>query len=134
MTRSAMTRKRGLAARHATGTAARGVTARRPVVRRAARVDANQALIIGALRACGATVHPLHRVGDGCPDLLVGFRGRNLLMECKDGSKPPSARCLTPEQAEWHGTWRGQVVVVSSASEAMAALVEAPQGTHEGDA
>jgi hypothetical protein len=92
------------------------------MVRKAARVDANQALIIGALRACGASVQPLHQLGSGAPDLLVGHRGRNLLMECKDGRKPPSAQKLTPDQETWHAQWHGQVIVVNSASQAIAAL------------
>ena len=86
---------------------------------RAARVDANQAVITKALRAIGASVQPLHTVGDGCPDLLVGYRGTNWLLEVKDGSKPPSARQLTPEQAQWHGYWRGPVHIVTSVDEAI---------------
>ena len=92
-------------------------------MRRAAKVDANQALIVGALRACGATVQILAAVGKGCPDLLVGFKGRNLLMEVKDGRRPPSERKLTPDQIEWHAAWAGQVVVVENVEQALAALV-----------
>lgn len=93
------------------------------MARRAARVDANHALIVGALRACGASVQSLANVGHGCPDLLVGHRGRNLLMEVKDGCKPPSARTLTPDQREWHSSWLGRVAVVESAEQAIALLV-----------
>ena len=63
-------------------------------MRRAARVDENQGLIVKALRACGATVRIITQ-GDGIPDLLVGYRGHTILMEVKDGNKPPSARQLT---------------------------------------
>ena len=45
-------------------------------MRRAARVDRNQAEIVVALRAGGASVQPLHAVGKGVPDLLVGWRGK----------------------------------------------------------
>ena len=62
---------------------------------RRAAVDANQAEIVKALRKVGATVQPLHRVGQGCPDLAVGHGGVNHMIEVKDGSKPPSARGLT---------------------------------------
>jgi len=86
---------------------------------RAAKVDANQSEIVSALRAIGCTVQHLHSVGKGCPDLLVGYRGVNMLMEIKDGNKPPSARLLTADQIDWHGNWRGQVVTVSSAIEAL---------------
>lgn len=76
-------------------------------MRRAAKVDANQPAIVAALREIGATVQPLHTVGQGCPDLLVGYQGKTLLMEVKDGSKPPSARKLTPDQQVWHAGWQG---------------------------
>ena len=90
--------------------------------RRASKVDRNQAEIVGALRAIGASVQPLHTVGQGCPDLLVGFRGDNLLVEVKDGDLPPSGRKLNERQAEWHGQWRGRVVTVSTVQEAYDAL------------
>jgi len=90
-------------------------------MRRAARVDANQSEIVAALRAVGVSVQPLHTVGKGCPDLLCGVRGTNLLLEIKDGNKPPSARKLTSDEAAWHESWRGQVAIVESVDEAIAA-------------
>jgi hypothetical protein len=60
----------------------------------------------------------LHQLGQGKPDLLVGFRGRNVLLEVKDGAKPPSRRKLTDDEADWHRDWRGQVDVVESKEEA----------------
>lgn len=85
---------------------------------RAARTDANQAALVDVLRAAGATVQPLHTVGHGCPDLLVGYRGINLLVEVKDGAKPLSAQRLTRGQRQWHAAWAGQVEVVNSAAQA----------------
>lgn len=97
------------------------------MARRAAAVDANQSEIVEALRKAGASVQPLHGVGMGCPDLLIGFRGTNLLLEVKDGDKVPSARKLTEWQEKWHMVWEGQVATVTSAEEALAVLFEAPQ-------
>ena len=91
-------------------------------MRFAARVDGNQAAIVGGLRACGASVQSLAPIGAGCADLLVGHRGRNWLMELKDPSKPPSARKLTPAQVEWHRTWCGQVAVVETVEQALGAI------------
>ena len=93
-------------------------------MRRAAKVDANQGEIVAALRKSGCSVEPLHSVGGGVPDLLVGvpdvgIDGINLLMEVKDGAKPPSARKLTPDQVDWHAAWLGQKVVVTSVEEAL---------------
>lgn len=89
---------------------------------RRAAVDRNQSEIVLMLRTVGCTVQLLHKVGQGCPDLLVGYRGQNLLMEVKDGELSPSARRLTDRQVEWHRDWRGQVAVVCNVREAMAAL------------
>lgn len=89
---------------------------------RAAKVDENQAEIVHALRCIGCSVQVLSSVGKGVPDLLVGFQGINVLMEVKDGNKPPSARKLTTDQVIWHGDWRGQVSVVDSPDRAMAVV------------
>lgn len=91
-------------------------------MRRAAKVDSNQQSIVAALRAIGATVQSIAPVGKGCPDLLVGFRGTNHLLEVKDGGKSPSKQTLTPDEARWHQEWRGAVVVVRSADEALKAV------------
>jgi len=87
--------------------------------RRIGRVDGNQGEIVDALREVGATVQPIHTVGRGCPDLLVGFRGVNYLAEVKDGSKPPSGRRLTKDEGQWHRDWRGDVVVIESVEDAL---------------
>lgn len=88
-------------------------------MRRAAKTDRNHAEIMRALLDIGATVQDLSAVGEGCPDLLVGYAGRNTLLEVKDGNKPPSHRKLTPRQVYWHDCWRGQKAVVCSAEEAV---------------
>lgn len=83
------------------------------------RVDANQSLIVKQLRAIGATVQSLADLGKGVPDLLVGWRGKNWLMEIKDWKQPPSKRRLTPDEKKWHQSWNGQVHVVETFDEAM---------------
>ena len=92
-------------------------------MRRAAKVDRNHTEIVHALTSIGATVQDLSAVGQGCPDILVGFRGRNVLLEIKDGKAPPSARRLNERQKRWHIWWKGQVTVVCSAEEAIAVVV-----------
>lgn len=83
------------------------------------RVDANQSSIVRDLRRVGATVQSLAEVGSGCPDLLVGYRGQNHLMEIKDWKQPPSKRRLTPHEKKWHQSWQGQVHVVETFDEAL---------------
>ena len=86
------------------------------MVRRAARVDANHAEIVKAARSVGASVADLSAVGSGCPDLLIGLArsGQNYLVEVKDGSKSPSRRVLTPDQAQFHREWQGPICVIES--------------------
>lgn len=88
-------------------------------MRRAAKVDANQAEIVAGLRKVGCSVESLAAVGKGVPDLLVGYGSKNYLLEVKDGSKPPSARKLTDAQVEWHKVWRGSVYTINSTQEAL---------------
>ena len=87
-------------------------------MRRAAKIDANHVQVVLALEAAGATVQSLAAVGQGVPDLLVGFQGKTLLMEIKDGKKPPSHRKLTEQQLAWHGSWRGGPLAVVDGPEA----------------
>lgn len=93
-------------------------------MRRAARVDGNHVEIVRALRSAGMTVQSLAAVGQGVPDLLIGWRGLNLLAEVKDGDKCASKQALTAAEAEWHATWAGHVVVARDAEEAIAAMLD----------
>lgn len=91
----------------------------------AAKVDDNQHEIIATLRQVGAEVLDLSRVGKGCPDLLVGFRGQNFLLEVKR-PKAKGQRAGTTTTAQdafflrWHG--RGQYAIVRSPNEALHAV------------
>lgn len=95
-------------------------------MRKAAKVDANHHAIVSALRRCGASVQDLSRVGDGCPDLLVGYHGITYCVEVKDGSKSASRRQLTPDQIDWHARWRGHVVIVESIEDALRMIKAIP--------
>lgn len=88
-------------------------------MRRAARTDSNQKEIVDALRDIGASVHPTHMVGQGFPDIVVGYQGENYLIEIKDGAKPPSKRKLTPDEERWHSEWLGTVSVANDINEAI---------------
>lgn len=84
--------------------------------------DGNQTEIVAALRGIGCSVQVLSSVGEGCPDLLVGYRGYNFLFEVKDPTQPKHRHELTDEQREFHTVWRGQVQKVFSVREIMAAM------------
>ena len=86
-------------------------------MRRAAKVDANQESIVAALRKAGATVQFLNKQGDDCPDLLVGYRAENFVIEVK----MPKGK-LTPGQAVWMRDWRGQACVAHTPEEALLSI------------
>lgn len=90
-------------------------------MRRAARRDANEDQIVSALQACGAYVKKIN--GSGEFDLLVWYRGYTLLLEVKDGRKPPSAQALTPAEEKFHREWPGDNLhIVNSVDAALALL------------
>lgn len=90
-------------------------------MRQVAKRDANEAEIIQALLAAGASVQQLS--AKGVPDLLVGYTDpdtgmpTNALMEVKAGRNT-----LTPDQVAWIEGWNGQVYVVHSVEEALEAI------------
>jgi len=95
-------------------------------MRRAAKVDRNQAEIVRALRQAGASVQPMHTLGQGVPDLLVGYRCKNFIMEIKNPKQSKRDQLLTPDEKAWHYDWKGTAWIVKSAEEALKLLQEIP--------
>lgn len=98
--------------------------------RRAAKVDDNHGEIVRALRAVGAFVVDLSSVGGSCPDLLVGHRGRWVLIEVKDGKKPPYRARLAAGQWLFHQQAKEMNLpcyVVKSVAGAIGALAPDPE-------
>lgn len=79
--------------------------------------DGNQAEIVEALRKAGASVLDLADVGHNCPDALIGYAGREWLMEIKTQHGE-----LLPDQVDFIRTWHGAVHVVRSIDEALAVI------------
>ena len=78
-------------------------------MRRAARTDDNQQQIVKQLRQLGCSVAITSMIGKGFPDFIVGYKGRNLMIELKDGAKTKSQKGLTMDESKWHTQWKGQV-------------------------
>jgi hypothetical protein len=78
------------------------------------KVDANHTEIVQALRDIGASVQSLASLGNGCPDILVGWMGNNYLMEIKS----PGGK-LTPDESEWDRMWQGDNSIVYSIDDAL---------------
>lgn len=54
---------------------------------------------------------------------MVGYRGRTILMELKDGDKRKSCRKLGETQVEFFETWRGgPALLVDSLEDALLAI------------
>lgn len=82
-------------------------------VGQARKRDTNEAAIVDALHAVGAVVFRLSV--PGCPDLLVGFRGRWQPMEVKS-----ETGTLTPLQ--WRGRGEHAYPIVRSVDDALEAI------------
>lgn len=78
-------------------------------MRRAAKVDVNQMEIVNYLRSVGASVAITSTIGKGFPDLVVGWKGRNYLVEVKQTKGK-----LTDDQFTFAAHWKGQIAVVRS--------------------
>jgi hypothetical protein len=95
-------------------------------LRRAARVDENQALIVSALRSAGASVWII-----GLPvDLVVCVGGHTVLCEVKGltGKREPKARAYTPLQQAFMADWRGGAVSTLTDVDSALALVRMLRG------
>ena len=68
-------------------------------------------------------------MGKGCPDLAIGFAGKNALVEIKDGKKPPSARKLTNDEAVFFRDWLGFACIIKDATDAID-LINRMRGSH----
>ncbi len=89
-------------------------------MRKYGRTDSNHTEIVNALRRCGYSVVSLASVGGGVPDLLVGVRGKNLLIEIKADKK----KVLTMDQVRFFDTWRGNAERVNNIDEAIKYIQE----------
>ena len=87
-------------------------------MRKRGRTDSNQSQVVDDLRKLGISVAITSNLGDGFPDLLLGYGFKNLLVELKDGdNKPPSACKLTDDEIDWHEAWRGEAIVANNVDE-----------------
>jgi Holliday junction resolvase len=89
--------------------------------RYARKVDTAQGPIVDALRAAGCSVVSTAALGKGAPDILVGLRGRNVLMEIKT-PKAYTKKKTAVRQVVWHVGWAGEVHVVRTPEEALAVM------------
>ena len=85
------------------------------MIRRAARIDANQTAVVSALRAAGAYVWII-----GLPvDLLVGYKGHTFLVEVKNGPR----KRLTALQEDFFNNWYGSSLARINGPEAALRMI-----------
>jgi len=91
---------------------------------RRSRADHNQPEIVDALRRMGVSVAVTSAVGNGFSDLVCGYRGRNELIEVKNG---PLGFKYTDAQKRFHAEWRGRIVTFQSLDEAVEYFSKEPK-------
>lgn len=88
-------------------------------MRRAARRDANHSSIKDVFESFDCSVLDIASTPCGF-DLVIGYKTQAILVEVKDGEKPPSARKLTENEFSAHLNWRGPKAIVTNNDEAVA--------------
>ena len=83
-----------------------------------AKRDKNERDIIRALEQLGCSVQALNCTAPDIPDLLVGFRGVNILLEVKERKGK-----LSEGQAHFMETWQGQCVMARTPEEAVRTVI-----------
>jgi Holliday junction resolvase len=90
-------------------------------MRTKAKVDNNQAQMVKLLRNIGASVAITSSIGNGFPDLVIGYKGKNYLVEVKSAKGK-----LTPDQLVFAAQWRGDFAVVRDLEDLALVLDLAP--------
>jgi hypothetical protein len=85
---------------------------------RAAKKDDNHKEIVSFFESCGWVVWDTSQLKD-CVDIVVSRAFQTIVVEIKDGSKPPSKRKLTPGELKFRQKWRGHYRLVQSVEDVM---------------
>ena len=86
-------------------------------MRRAAKRDLSEAVIVMALKQAGFSVQPVS--GKDCPDLVLAKGGIDRWAEVKTGKAK-----LKPGQVEWAAAWRGAKPLVLRGLEDVARVIQ----------
>ena len=86
---------------------------------RNAKVDRNQPEIVKAFRDLGWSVLIISQLKN-CADIIVSKNGRTIVIEIKDGEKPPSGQKLTEGELKFMRMWQGDYMVVNCVNDVVA--------------
>jgi len=70
----------------------------------AKRVDLNHQEVVKTLRSLGASVFDASRMGQGFPDLVVGYNHQTVLVEIKSGEQKKFTQAQLKFMADWKGS------------------------------
>ena len=84
------------------------------------RVDENQKTIVHTFIALGASVIDLSRVGQGTPDLAIGYKGKTVFVEVKSSEKAK----YTEPQIKFMQEWRGGTISRIDSVDAVIRLIK----------
>ncbi len=70
--------------------------------------DSNQPAIVKGLRELGVSVFITADIGNGFPDLLCAWEGRNVLLEVKNPATGYGRKGAAPRQKKWAEEWQGE--------------------------
>lgn len=88
------------------------------------RTDANHKQILQLLkRIPNLSVFSTHILGKGFPDIVIGYKGINYLVEIKDGNKVKSQKKLTEAETKFHEQWKGQIMIAENIDEILKILI-----------
>jgi hypothetical protein len=87
--------------------------------------DANHDTIVGELRQLGATVLETHALGDGAPDLVVGYQGLTALVELKSADRILGRQHVTvakkrerlARQTAYLAAWAGGLAFIAESTD-----------------
>ncbi len=82
------------------------------------KIDSNHTEIVDQLFLCGCSVQSLATIGNGCPDILVGYKGYNFVFEIKTEKGK-----LNQRQKDWFHQWDGEVMVIRSIYDALEIMI-----------
>ena len=95
-----------------------GMAAAKATMKYGAKKDANHNVIVDALKKHGASVIDMSHVGQGFPDLIVGFASKTFLVEIKNPKTSYGKKGLNKNQAKWKSLWTGGAYCVVDSEEA----------------
>src|SRR3990167_2302049 len=87
-------------------------------------IASNKAEIVQILKKVpGLSVLDLSELEEGCPDLLIGYKGFNHLIEIKNSDSKESGTLQTERRKIFFDGWLGQIIIASDIDAILFAII-----------